>query len=134
MAGSDAVFFASEQVHEKFREGGVLFDTGAYQIYACRREVPGECEIHEYAIDVMYGVKGQASVTTGGELVAPREVGPGELRAPDTEGGTQHEFHEGDVLAVPNGVPHQFTAVSDPFLYYVVKIAVQPTTSQATDA
>jgi hypothetical protein len=26
------------------------------------------------------------------------------------------------VLAIPNGVPHQFTEVSDPFLYFVVKV------------
>ena len=28
----------------------------------------------------------------------------------------------GDVLAIPNGVPHQFVDVSDPFLYFVVKV------------
>ena len=30
---------------------------------------------------------------------------------------------EGDVLAIPNRVPHQFAEVSDPFLYFVVKVA-----------
>jgi quercetin dioxygenase-like cupin family protein len=38
------------------------------------------------------------------------------------KGGTPHDLGEGDVLAVPNGVPHQFTEVSDPFLYFVVKV------------
>ena len=28
----------------------------------------------------------------------------------------------GDVLAIPNGVPHQFTEVQAPFLYYTVKV------------
>ena len=32
------------------------------------------------------------------------------------------ELSEGDVLAIPSGLPHQFTAVSDPFLYFVVKV------------
>jgi hypothetical protein len=26
------------------------------------------------------------------------------------------------VLAIPSGVPHQFVDVSDPFLYFVVKV------------
>ena len=37
-------------------------------------------------------------------------------------GGAVHELGEGDVLAIPNGVPHEFTAVSDPFQYLVVKV------------
>jgi quercetin dioxygenase-like cupin family protein len=53
----------------------------------------------------------------------PREVAPGELRAAAVEGGQRHELHEGDVLAIPSGVPHQFVEVSDPFLYFVVKVA-----------
>jgi quercetin dioxygenase-like cupin family protein len=55
-------------------------------------------------------------------MVEPREVAPGELRARVTNGGTPHELAEGDVLAIPSGVPHQFTGVSNPFLYFVVKI------------
>ena len=51
-----------------------------------------------------------------------REIAPGELRARAVEGGEAHELHEGDVLEIPNGVPHQFTDVSDPFLYLVVKV------------
>ena len=51
-----------------------------------------------------------------------REVAAGELRAKAVEGGTEHELAEGDVLAIPSGVPHQFVDVSDPFLYFVVKV------------
>jgi quercetin dioxygenase-like cupin family protein len=56
-------------------------------------------------------------------MVAPREVAPGELRAGTVTGGTAQELSAGDVFAIPSGVPHQFTAVSDPFLYFVVKVA-----------
>jgi quercetin dioxygenase-like cupin family protein len=44
------------------------------------------------------------------------------MRAAAVEGGTRHELAEGDVLAIPAGVPHQFVEVSDPFLYFVVKV------------
>jgi quercetin dioxygenase-like cupin family protein len=40
------------------------------------------------------------------------------------KGGTTHRLGVGDVLAIPNGVPHQFVEVSDPFLYFVVKVEV----------
>jgi mannose-6-phosphate isomerase-like protein (cupin superfamily) len=71
----------------------------------------------------MHVVKGRATVVTGGAMVDPRPVGPGELRARAVDGGTSHELAEGDVLVVPAGVPHQFVAASDPFLYFVAKVA-----------
>jgi quercetin dioxygenase-like cupin family protein len=70
----------------------------------------------------MHVVEGNATVLTGGEMIEPREVGPGELRAPAVKGAQSHDLTPGDVLAIPNGVPHQFTTVSDPFRYFVVKV------------
>jgi glc operon protein GlcG len=117
-----AAFFSSSDLQAKFAEGGILLDGGAFKLDAGRRVEPGEVEYHEHAVDVMHVVRGRATVVTGGELIEPREVGPGELRAERSTGGMQHELAEGDVLAIPNGVPHQFVDVSDPFLYFVVKV------------
>jgi uncharacterized protein GlcG (DUF336 family) len=102
--------------------GGILLDTKGYKLDAGRRDAPGEVEYHEHVVDVMHVVEGTATVVTGGEMVAPREVGPGEVRASAVEGGEQHALADGDVLAIPSGVPHQFVEVSDPFLYFVVKV------------
>jgi glc operon protein GlcG len=122
--GSDgAAYFPAAAVDEKFRAGGLLLDSETYKIDAGRREGPGEVEYHERVVDVMHVVSGRATVVTGGSMVNPREVAPGELRAAAVEGGRTRELSEGDVLAIPNGVPHQFTDVSDPFLYFVVKVA-----------
>jgi uncharacterized protein GlcG (DUF336 family)/mannose-6-phosphate isomerase-like protein (cupin superfamily) len=115
-------YFDRHTVATKFQNGGLLLDTQGYKLDAGRRTAPGEVEYHESVVDVMHVVQGHASVVTGGEMVEPREVAPGELRADTVEGGTPHELSEGDVLAIPNGVPHQFTEVSDPFLYFVVKV------------
>jgi glc operon protein GlcG len=117
-----AAFFPREAVNAKFETGGLLLDATRYKLDAGRREAPGEVEYHEHAIDVMHVVRGRATVVTGGEMRGAHEIAPGELRAPAVEGGTAHQLHEGDVLAIPNGVPHQFTEVSDPFLYFVVKV------------
>jgi glc operon protein GlcG len=119
---ASASFFPSDQVRERFGTGGLLLDETGYKIDAGRRVAPGEVEYHARVADVMRVVEGAATVVTGGEMVEPREVAAGEIRASSIEGGTAYELAEGDVLAIPSGVPHQFTAVTDPFLYYVVKV------------
>jgi uncharacterized protein GlcG (DUF336 family)/quercetin dioxygenase-like cupin family protein len=118
-----AAFFPAADVAERFGSGGLLLDTAGYKIDAGRRDAPGEVEYHEHAVDVMHVLEGAATVVLGGEMRDVREVGPGELRAAAVDGGERRELRPGDVLAIPNGVPHQFVAVSDPFLYFVVKVA-----------
>jgi len=120
--GNGAAYFSSDELRARFEEGGLLLDTTGWKLDAGRRVAPGEVEYHERYVDVMHVVDGRATVVTGGTLVEPREVAAGELRASTVEGGTRHELREGDVLAIPNGVPHQFVDVSDPFLYFVVKV------------
>jgi uncharacterized protein GlcG (DUF336 family) len=121
-SGNGAVFFPAAALEEKFSSGGLLLDTKGYKLDAGRRVAPGEVEYHEGSVDVMHVVQGAATVVTGGDMVDAREIAPGELRAREVRGGTSQELGEGDVLAIPNGVPHQFTKVSDPFLYFVVKV------------
>lgn len=117
-----AAFISARELEMKFRTGGLLVDTERYKVDAGRREMPGEVEYHASVVDVMRVVQGTATVVTGGEMVDAHQVAPGELRARTVEGGTEHRLAEGDVLTIPNGVPHQFTDVSDPFLYFVVKV------------
>jgi len=96
-----AQFFSHDAVVERFRTGGLLLATAGYQVDAGRRTAPGEVELHENVVDIMHVVEGTATVVAG----------------PDT-----HELVAGDVLVIPNGVPHQFVHVSDPFLYFVAKV------------
>src|SRR5438093_705961 len=98
--------FSADVVARKFESGGLLLDEPTYKIDAGRRERPGEVEYHEHVTDLMHVVRGRATVVTGGEMVEPREVAPGELRAAAVTGGTTQELAEGDVFAIPSGVPH----------------------------
>jgi uncharacterized protein GlcG (DUF336 family) len=118
-----AAFFAAADVAERFATGGLLLDTAGYKVDAGRREAPGEVEYHEHTVDVMHVLEGSATVVVGGEMRDVREVGPGELRAAAVDGGERRDLKPGDVLAIPGGVPHQFVDVSQPFLYFVVKVA-----------
>ena len=118
----EASFFSHAQVTAKFQTGGLLLDTPRLKVDAGRRTAPGEVEYHERVTDVMRVVEGTATVLTGGAMVDPRAVGPGEVRARAIRGGSSHQVAAGDVLVVPAGVPHQFVAVSDPFLYLVAKV------------
>ena len=117
-----AKFISDTDLMAKFQTGGLLLDQGRYKIDAGRRTAAGEVEYHDRFVDVMHVIDGKATVVTGGEMVGVRQVAEGEVRADAIEGGTAHELSNGDVLAIPNGVPHQFTDVSDPFLYFVVKV------------
>src|SRR6266498_3542650 len=99
----DAVFISSETLHEKFETGGLLVDTPVYKLDAGRRTGPGEVELHEHVVDILQVVAGNAKVVTG---------------------ETAHELAVGDVLVIPNGVPHQFVDASDPFHYFVTKVEV----------
>jgi len=121
-ARNEATFFSREAVAAKLQTGGLLLDTTGYKVDAGRRTTPGEVEYHQHVADIMHVVEGRATVVTGGDMVDPRAVGPGEVRAKTVESGTSHELAEGDVLVIPAGVPHQFVTVSDPFLYLVAKV------------
>jgi glc operon protein GlcG len=121
-SANGAAYFAAEAVEAKFDTGGLLLDATRFKIDAGRREAPGEVEYHEHVVDVMHVLEGAATVVTGGEMIGVHEVAPGELRAGAVEGGTSHRLGVGDVFAIPNGVPHQFVEVSNPFLYFVVKV------------
>ena len=117
-----AVHISKSDLDERFETGGILLDAGGFKLDAGRRSAPGEVEYHARVVDVMHVVRRTATVVTGGEMVDAREVAQGEIRARAIDGGTPNTLAEGDVLAIPSGVPHQFVDVSDPFHYFVVKV------------
>jgi uncharacterized protein GlcG (DUF336 family)/mannose-6-phosphate isomerase-like protein (cupin superfamily) len=121
-SANGTAFFPSDVVKARFDTGGLLLDTKGYKVDAGRRDAPGEVEYHEHVVDVMHVLEGSAKVVTGGQMIEPRTVAPGEIRASGVDGGVPHQLGAGDVLAIENGVPHQFVEVSEPFLYFVVKV------------
>jgi len=119
---SGVIQFDNQKVTDTFAKGGMLLQTNDYKIMAGRRVAPGEVEIHEKDTDVFYITEGSATFVTGGTAADQHTTAPGEIRAPKIAGGEEHHLKKGDVIVIPAGVPHQFTAVDGTFLYFVVKI------------
>src|SRR5262249_26560284 len=118
-------YWDKSKVDEAFSKGAVLFDGSDgrnYMVHASRRETPGQAEIHTKDADVIYVLQGSATFITGGGGIDAKNNAPDELRGESIRNGQTRQIAKGDVIVVPNGVPHQFAQVTDPFLYYVVKV------------
>ena len=101
---------------------GAVQKVGDYKIHASRREGPGMVEIHARDTDIAYVIHGSATLVTGGTAVGVKETAAEELRGTAIQGGETRQLEVGDVVVIPNGVPHWFREVRAPFLYYVVKV------------
>lgn len=119
---TDVVYFGPDQMAKALLKGGTLLGNGLYQVQTSRRVKPGVVEIHEHDTDIFYILEGTATFVTGGTAVEPVTVKPGQIHAKSITGGTTHHLSKGDVIVIPNGIPHQFTEVPGPFVYFVVKV------------
>jgi glc operon protein GlcG len=127
-ATNDAIFIDASHVAAAFAKGRPLLETAGYKVHASRRVEPGQAEIHTLDTDVIYVVEGSATLVTGGKAVDAKEIAPNEIRGTKIEGGQEHQITKGEVIVIPNGVPHQFTAITGELHYFVCK----PTASAET--
>jgi uncharacterized protein GlcG (DUF336 family)/mannose-6-phosphate isomerase-like protein (cupin superfamily) len=124
MKPANVLFFDSNQVAASFSKGAVLLDgtNRNYMVHTSRRDKPGLAEIHALDTDIIYVVEGTATIVTGGMAVDSKETAPNELRGSRIDGGDTRQLVKGNVIIVPNGVPHWFKDVSGTFLYYTIKV------------
>jgi uncharacterized protein GlcG (DUF336 family)/mannose-6-phosphate isomerase-like protein (cupin superfamily) len=120
-ATNNATFTDANRVAAAFAKGQPLLETTGYKVHASRRVEPGQAEIHSLDTDVIYVVDGSATLVTGGTAIDAKEIAPNELRGSKIDGGQEHQITKGDVIVIPNGVPHQFTAVTGELHYFVCK-------------
>jgi glc operon protein GlcG len=123
-------YIESQKVAASFAKGAVLIGEDEnmmhaarnYMVHASHRDKAGVVEIHEFDTDIVYVLKGSAQLITGGTPVGTKTIAPHEFRAPTVNGGETRKLVPGDVVIIPNGVPHWFKEVEAPFDYYVVKV------------
>jgi glc operon protein GlcG len=124
-AASAVTYFNNKEVSAAFAKGAVLVDGSNnrnYMVHASRRDKPGMAEIHTLDTDVIYVLDGAATFVTGGTAVDVKTVAPNEIRGTMINGGESRRISKGDVIVVPNGVPHWFKEVDAALIYYVVKV------------
>ncbi|HEX4999177.1 MAG TPA: heme-binding protein [Terriglobia bacterium] len=121
-SAGEITFLEAERVNDAFKKGEVLVNKGSYMIHASHRDANGMAEVHTDDTDIIYVLEGSATFVTGGSVVDPSTVAPGEIRGPSVRDGQSRTIARGDVIVVPNGVPHWFEQVSGPLNYYVVKV------------
>ncbi|HXW08314.1 MAG TPA: cupin domain-containing protein [Vicinamibacterales bacterium] len=121
-SGKTAVtYLPASEVTAAFEKGRPLVETDGYKVHASRRDAPGMAEVHARDTDIIYVLSGTATVVTGGDVVESKATALDEIRGASIRNGRAQRLVKGDFFIVPQGVPHQFTAVEAPFLYYVVK-------------
>ena len=118
-------YFSKAEVDEGFSKGAVLFDGSGgrnYMVHTSRREGPGMVEVHTKDTDILYVLKGSATIVTGGSMVDGKPIAADEIRGREITSGESRKLVPGDAMIIPNGVPHWFKEVQAPFLYYVIKV------------
>ena len=118
------LFFDKDTVAGSFAKGAVLLDgtNRNYMVHTSRRDKPGMAEVHTLDTDIIYVMEGTSTFVTGGTSVDSKETAANEFRGTRIEGGETRKLQKGDVIIVPNGVPHWFKEVSGTFLYYTIKV------------
>jgi mannose-6-phosphate isomerase-like protein (cupin superfamily) len=129
-------YFSKQEVEAAFhdqKDNGMLYDSdyGArnFEVKVTSRDKTPAAEVHLTRTDVVYIVKGSATLVTGGKLVddiTPRTWPDGR---PFTEtkiartmvGGESRHVSVGDVVVIPNGVTHWFKDINGPFWFFNVK-------------
>jgi glc operon protein GlcG len=123
---SDVIHLSAAAVESAFGEGRVLVDAPALAIHASRRTQAGAAEVHATETDTFYIIEGSATLVTGGAVIDARSEGPNEVRGAGIQGGDVRQISKGDVVVIPNGLPHWFRDVRGPMLYYTVKVRQGP--------
>ena len=87
------------------------------------REGDGSAELHETQADILIVQTGEATLTVGGTMVAPKTVKPHEVRGTSIEGGVTKQLVPGDIIHINAKVPHQLKiAAGTKFTYLVIKV------------
>ena len=112
-----------EKVNAALVKGERIIEDEGLIVIANRGKQRG-AEIHDKTNHVFIIVDGEADFVTGGKMIDPKVISPGQTRGPGIEGGVTHRLTKGDVITIPAGTPHQWkdTSKTGSVGYYAVNI------------
>jgi len=96
--------------------------TEQYRINLITRTEPAGAIVHVPGTELHFITEGAATLVTGGIVVRPAEGAPGAI-----EGGVAQRVQKGDAVLIPEGTPHQYTAVEGAVTYLEVRFNVAVT-------
>jgi len=116
-------YIGHEKVAAEMVKGGRILEENSLIVIANRGVMRG-AEIHEKTNHVFIIVDGEADFVTGGKMIDPKEISPGQIRGKGIEGGTVHRLSKGDVITIPAKTPHWWkdTSKTGSVGYYAVNI------------
>ena len=111
-------------LHGKGAHGADLLKPGATSIEIVLRHEDdyeqAELELHDGKDHIFFVTDGQATLTLGGELVAPREISPGEWKAAKATNARAVDVARGDLVFIPHGTVHGRSAKGRRFTMVIV--------------
>jgi mannose-6-phosphate isomerase-like protein (cupin superfamily) len=90
-----------------------------YRINLIRRTEAAGAIVHRPGTELHYVTDGAGTLVTGGIVVRPAGGGQGNI-----EGGLARHVTKGDAILIPEGTPHQYTAVEGSITYLEVRFNV----------
>ena len=95
-----------------------------------RRSGAGEPQyaiIHPFSTEIYYVVEGTGTLVTGGALVLPLapSADPDVVRSKAIKDGMTREVAKGDVIVVPPGTPHWFSAIDGTITYLESRVRLK---------
>lgn len=115
-------FFAGDRT---FAGEATLVDrmaTHHYSVFGVQRTGPGAVEFHAIDTDIVMVLDGSATFVTGGTITDEKERTPNERTGSGIAGGDAWVLTKGDIIVVPNNLPHWFKQVNGRIRYCAVKI------------
>jgi mannose-6-phosphate isomerase-like protein (cupin superfamily) len=116
-------YIGHDKVSATMVKGGQIISDNGLIVLANRATARG-AEMHGKTNHVFIIVDGEATFITGGKLINPKAISPGQTRGDGIEGGEAHHLSKGDVITIPANTPHQWkdTSATGSVGYYAVNI------------
>jgi len=114
------------KVAAAFVKGARIIEDEGLTVIANRGEQRG-AELHDNTNHVFIIEDGEAEFVTGGKMINPKAIEPGQTRATGIEGGASHHLTKGDVITIPAKTPHQWkdTSKTGSIGYYAVNYDIK---------
>lgn len=99
-----------------------MVNTEAYRVNVVKRTAPQGAIAHDVGTEVHYVIEGAATLVTGGTIVRPAG---GAAAAATIRDGVSRAVQPGDIVLVPVGTPHWYSAITQPLTYLEVRFDVK---------